>query len=170
MIAAFARAARVRIILDLDSVRAYVTDTLRVGTEEFVQREFLVPFIDVFFDFQVEQPVAPQRGNVVHYPVALRSRNEPGSVLAQFIVDTTGRARMTSFRVLQSTHPDFAIAVQHALSNFRFQPAMVNGRKVAQIVQQPFDFATDSVRDVLEAIREPSARTTRDLRPGRPIP
>jgi hypothetical protein len=159
------RAARVRIILDLDSVRSFVTDTMNVGIDDFVQREFLVPFIGVFLEFQVERPVAQQRGNVVHYPVALRNRNEPGSVIAQFIVDTSGRVRMSSFRVLQSSHPDFAIAVQHALPGFHFLPAVVNGRKVAQLVQQPFDFASDLTRDVVEPGRELVPRL-RDPRPG----
>ena len=37
----------------------------------------------------------------------LRSANVEGEVLAQFVVDTTGRADMSTFKVLKSTHELF---------------------------------------------------------------
>jgi TonB family protein len=160
------RAARVRVVFDLDSLRAFATDTMSVAEDGFVQREFLIPFVEVFLEFQVEQPVMQRPGNALRYPLRPRGRRESGAVLAQFIVDTSGLARMTSFRVLRSTHPDFVAAVQRALPSFHFLPAVVNGRKVAQLVQQPFDFATDS----LDSSRELYARPTISARPVRPSP
>ena len=61
-------------------------------------------------------------------------------MIAQFIVDTTGRAEPISFKVLRTTHELFAEAVRTALPKMRFIPAELGGRKVKQLVQQPFSF------------------------------
>jgi TonB family protein len=61
-------------------------------------------------------------------------------VLLQFVVDTTGRAAAGSTKVLRSTHDDFTKAVLLVLPSFRFNPAHVNDRPVAQLVQMPFHF------------------------------
>lgn len=95
-----------------------------------------------YFDFQVEKPVAPLPGGAgPRYPDILRSGGVEGQVLAQFVVDTTGRIEIPSFRVLRSDHAMFEQAVRQALPNMRFLPAEVGGRKVKQLVQQPFVFA-----------------------------
>ena len=77
----------------------------------------------------------------LRYPAAMRRANREGEVLAQFVVDTTGRAEMGSYKVLKTTHELFGNAVKNALSGMRFIPAEVGGRKVRQLVQQPFTFA-----------------------------
>ncbi len=95
-----------------------------------------------FFEFQVEKPVSQIAGaGSPRYPDMLRSAGVEGEVLAQFVVDTTGRADVGSFKVLKTTHDLFATAVKNALPNMRFSPAEVGGRKVKQLVQQPFTFA-----------------------------
>jgi hypothetical protein len=43
--------------------------------------------------------------------------------------------------VVRATHEIFVIAVRNALPNMRFVPAEVRGRKVRQLVQEPFVFA-----------------------------
>jgi protein TonB len=94
-----------------------------------------------YFDFQVEKQVAPAPGNPgPRYPDMLRSANVEGEVLVQFIVDTTGRVEMNSFKVLKSSHDLFTNAVRQALSGMRFYAAEIGGRKVKQLVQQPFNF------------------------------
>ena len=95
-----------------------------------------------YFEFQVEKQVAPLPNNPgPRYPDMLRSANVEGEVLAQFVVDTTGRAEMSSFKVLKSSHDLFTNAVKSALVNMRFYPAEVGGRKVKQLVQMPFQFS-----------------------------
>ena len=95
-----------------------------------------------YFEFQVEKQVAPLPNNPgPRYPDMLRSANVEGEVLAQFVVDTTGRADMSSFKVLKSSHDLFTNAVKSALANMRFYPAEVGGRKVKQLVQMPFQFS-----------------------------
>ena len=66
-----------------------------------------------YFEFQVEKQVSPYPGNAApRYPDMLRSANVEGEVLAQFVVDTTGRADMSTFKVLKSTHDLFTNAVK----------------------------------------------------------
>jgi protein TonB len=94
-----------------------------------------------FFEFQVEKPVTALPGSPPpRYPDILRQAGVEGEVLAQFIVDTTGRAEMNSFKVLKTSHDLFGNAVKNALPAMRFIPAEVGGRKVRQLVQQPFSF------------------------------
>jgi protein TonB len=95
-----------------------------------------------YFEFQVEKQVAPHANNPTpRYPDMLRSANVEGEVLAQFVVDTTGRADMSTFKVLKSSHDLFTNAVRAALPNMRFYAAEIGGRKVKQLVQMPFQFA-----------------------------
>ena len=75
------------------------------------------------------------------YPDMLRTAGIEGTVLAQFVVDTTGRAEMSTFKVLKSDNDLFSNAVKNALQRMRFLPAEVGGRKVKQLVQQPFQFS-----------------------------
>ena len=95
-----------------------------------------------YFEFQVEKQVSPLPGNPApRYPDMLRSANVEGEVLAQFVVDTTGRYEAGTFKVLKSSHELFTAAVKSALPNMKFYPAEVGGRKVKQLVQQPFTFS-----------------------------
>jgi TonB family protein len=102
---------------------------------------------ELFFEFQVETPVRPtERARGPRYPDAARAAGHEGEVLAQFVVDTAGRIETGSFRVLRSTHPLFSEAVRQGLSDLEFLPAEVGGRKVRQLVQQPFLFALSRQR------------------------
>ncbi len=94
-----------------------------------------------YFEFQVEKPAmqAPG-GRTPIYPDMLRSSNVEGEVLAQFVVDTSGRVQSGTFKVLKSSHDLFTAAVKNALPSMRFYPAEVGGKKVRQLVQQPFAF------------------------------
>lgn len=95
-----------------------------------------------YFEFQVEKQVQqiPGTGNL-RYPDMLRSANVEGEVLAQFVVDADGRYEAGTFKVLKSSHELFTQAVKNALPNMRFYAAEVGGKKVKQLVQQPFTFS-----------------------------
>ena len=100
---------------------------------------------NIYFDFQVEMPVSLLEGSVgPTYPQQLREARVQGVVLAQYVVDVTGRADMTTFKVLKSDHDSFSDAVRTALSEMQFNPALLGGQPVRQLVQQPFQFALDS--------------------------
>jgi periplasmic protein TonB len=94
-----------------------------------------------YFEFQVEKTAGtvPGQGAPV-FPPMLQSANVEGEVLAQFVVDTTGRVDMNSFKILKSTHEMFTQSVKNWLSHARYSPAEIGGRKVRQLVQQPFNF------------------------------
>ncbi len=93
----------------------------------------------IYFEFQVEKQVTQIPGTgVMRYPDMLRAARVEGSVLAQFVVDTSGQAEPGSLKILRSSHELFAQSVKDALPAMRFTPAEVGGRKVRQLVQQPF--------------------------------
>jgi TonB family protein len=96
-----------------------------------------------YFDYQVEATVKPKTGAGVapRYPDALRAANIEGTVLAQFVVDTSGQAVMETVKILKSAHDGFSAAVLAALPDIRFTPAQVGGRPVKQLVQMPFTFS-----------------------------
>ena len=95
-----------------------------------------------YFEFQVEQPVTPAPGSLSpRYPDLARQAGIEGEVLAQFVVDTTGRAEPSSLKILKSSHDLFIQSVKNALPEMRFVPAEVGGRKVKQLVQEPFSYS-----------------------------
>jgi protein TonB len=94
-----------------------------------------------YFEFQVEKPALAVPGNPApRYPDVLRESNVEGEVLAQFVVDTTGRADMKTFKILKSSHDLFTASVRQVLPSMKFYAAEVGGRKVKQLVQLPFAF------------------------------
>ena len=94
-----------------------------------------------FFEFQVEKPVVGAPGTChPRYPEELRLAGVTGTVQVQFIVGPDGRAEPESFRVLRTAHAGFTESVREALACMRFKPAELHGRKVRQLVQQPFTF------------------------------
>lgn len=90
----------------------------------------------------VEKAVMPRAGNPVpSYPSSLRGASIEGSVVARFVVDTTGRVEPKSISFAAATHPLFADAVRQALLRSRYLPAMIGDRPVRQLVEQRFAFA-----------------------------
>lgn len=88
----------------------------------------------------VDRPVVALPGTSPRYPSLLQSAGVEGEVRAQFVVDTLGRVEPGSVRILESTHENFSQAVRDALVRARFVPAEAGGRKVRQLVEQPFNF------------------------------
>ena len=110
--------------------RAAVTGTLPVNPDQ------------PYFAFQVTKSARQVPGSgQLHYPDELRSANIQGDVLAQFVVDENGRYEANSFKVLRSSHALFTQAVRDAVPDIRFIPAEYQGKRVKQIVQQPFTFS-----------------------------
>jgi TonB family protein len=74
------------------------------------------------------------------YPALLLSKGIAGYAFVRFVVDTLGAVDTISFRVVEATHPEFALAVQRALPGMRFRPALQQGHRVPQWVEQRFHF------------------------------
>ena len=92
-------------------------------------------------EFEVDSAATrdPASGGPV-YPDSLRLRGVQGEVLVEFAVDTTGHADSATFKVVESTHPEFAQAVRDALPRMLFTPAVTQGRRVRQLVRLPMKF------------------------------
>jgi periplasmic protein TonB len=94
-----------------------------------------------YFDFQVEKQAGSVPGSPTpEYPDMLKNAGVEGQVLAQFVVDTSGKADVSTFKVLKSDHEAFTDAVKRALPRMRFYAAEIGGHKVKQLVQEPFVF------------------------------
>jgi protein TonB len=94
-----------------------------------------------YLDFQVEKPAKVKISVAPSYPERLLSAKVEGEVLVQFVVDEKGVADMGSFKVIRSTNTEFTDAVKRAVRSTTFVPAEHSGRKVRQIVQQPYAFS-----------------------------
>ncbi len=94
-----------------------------------------------FFDFQVDQAVKVKSSRPPLFPERLRNTNFDGTVIVQFVVDESGSAQMNTFKVVKSTDNDLTESVRRAVSGSSYFPAEFHGRKVKQLVQQPFKFA-----------------------------
>jgi TonB family protein len=94
-----------------------------------------------FSDIEVDSAVVRDSTSAgPEYPPLMLAKGIEGSVLASFIVDTTGRPDLTSFIALEATHPEFTEAVRLALPKMKFRPAMMAGVRVRQLVEQRFGF------------------------------
>ena len=93
-----------------------------------------------YFEFQVDRQARAASVPAPEYPPSLRTPGAAGRVIARFIVGADGRVEPGSFRALQSTAPEFSEAVRVALERATYTPAELKGRKVRQVVMQPFSF------------------------------
>ena len=93
-----------------------------------------------YMEFQVEKPVEKIGGDAPEYPSSLRDSGVEGQVLAQFVVGENGRYQGGSLKILSSSNPAFTAAVKDALPRMKFSAAQIGGKKVAQLVQMPFQF------------------------------
>jgi TonB family protein len=78
------------------------------------------------------------------YPDSLYAFRISGEVVAQFVVDTTGQVLLDTFTPVSSTHPAFTEAVRRSLRHSRFQPAVLQGRRVRQVMVLPYRFVMES--------------------------
>lgn len=106
----------------------------------------MVASLKVYTPDQVD---IPARGDSLSrpqpaYPEALLFSGEPGHVLSEFVVDTLGHVELETVGVILSTDPKFTDAVRRVLPDWAYAPAMLNGKRVRQLVQQSFQFVVDS--------------------------
>ncbi len=119
-----------------------------------------------YFEFQVEKQAAPNPINPQpRYPSLLRAAHVEGEVLVQFVVDTTGRPDVSTFKVLKSTHDLFAQSVKAVLPNMKFYPAEVGGKAVKQLVQMPFQFKLSHSTATTSGVQIPQPSNSR-RKPG----
>jgi TonB family protein len=89
----------------------------------------------------VEQPPRQIIGTgTLRYPDAMRRANREGIVQARFVVDENGVVDVSTFKTITSSDTAFTEAVRAALPTLRFHPALSGGKRVKQVVEQPFTF------------------------------
>jgi TonB family protein len=95
----------------------------------------------VFTELDVDSVVVRSQSSAAPvYPLDLLAKHVEGTVVARYIVDTTGFADTSSFIVMSSTDSAFIRSVRDALPYMRFSPAKIGTHKVRQLVEQPFTF------------------------------
>jgi TonB family protein len=117
----------------------------RQRTEESVplaEVERMVAQQTVFTADQVSVPAAllGDGGGARVYPDSLWTAAVPGRAVAEFIVGEDGRVEVGTVSIASATHPYFASAARAALDRAVFNPALLNGRPVRQLVDLPFHF------------------------------
>lgn len=93
-----------------------------------------------YMEFQVEKPVQKIGGEAPEYPSFLKDQGVEGQVLAQFVVNESGRYEPGTLKILNSSNAAFTAAVKDALPRMKFSAAQIGGKKVQQLVQMPFQF------------------------------
>jgi protein TonB len=91
-------------------------------------------------DATVDTPVRAIAERAPAYPEMLRAAGISGSVRVQFVVDTTGRAELSSVRVIESSHELFTRSVLASLRQARFTPGEVSARRVRTLVERSYRF------------------------------
>jgi len=116
------------------------TDPMRSGKPS-QDLEALLASLTVFTVDQVDNK-AQLTGNDlwVTYPPPLFAEGIGGSVMAEFVVDTTGKVEEGTFGIVSSTNPLFSEAVREAVESATYSPAQRHSLKVRQLIQQPFSF------------------------------
>jgi len=74
------------------------------------------------------KPLQPPRGG---YPRGVIRRDGTTRVKVSVVVDTAGKADMTTFAVVETTHPWLASNVKGLIPRWTFTPAVKNGCRVA---------------------------------------
>ena len=72
------------------------------------------------------------------YPVALKRAKVTGSVVMQFIIDTSGDVRDPV--VMKSTHREFEAPALEAVSKWKFRPGKVGNKAVNSRMEQEIEF------------------------------
>jgi hypothetical protein len=135
----------------LDSPRSYIGRQSRTSnsvTSAPIDSALIIPlFLLRLPSLSVRRDTQQQPGTgVLHYPVGLRSKGIQGEAVGAFVIGSDGLAEQASFYARRATHPNFAQAVEEALSSFRFTPLVIGGCAVRSIVQQPFTFTLAPMR------------------------
>ena len=76
----------------------------------------------------------------LHYPPELRGSGISQNVRLMFIVDSTGKVRPSSVRLIGAAHPAFAKIAITSLLAAEFRPAERHGQPVPSYMFQDFGF------------------------------
>lgn len=138
-------------------------DTLTLTADSVFRKLFVLEFppaLEIVLNDSVDTPVVPLGMLRARFPEDLAERGFEGSVVVRFVVDTTGRADMATFRIVRSTDDAFSRAVRESVRSARFRPASSRGRKVPQLVTRTFNFCRPRLLTVTLRGSPPPRRPT----------
>jgi protein TonB len=95
---------------------------------------------ETYLEAEVDDPVNPINIPRPRYPPVMQQAGITGSVDVQYVVDTTGHAERSSWKVLRSTNKAFEEPAREAIMKGVFKPARIRGKAVRQLVQQKISF------------------------------
>lgn len=95
---------------------------------------------ETYLEAEVDDPVAILSAPKPRYPPVMQSAGIAGRVEVQYVVDTTGHAEPSSWRVLKSSNKAFEEPAREAIMKAVFKPARIRGQAVRQLVQQAISF------------------------------
>lgn len=100
----------------------------------------------VYSTLQVDQPPALLSAPPLDrdYPTLLRQAGIKGRVVIEAVIDTTGKAELTSIEVVQTPHPGFNEAAKRWMTRALFRPARKDGKPVRVLVRQAIDYSLTS--------------------------
>jgi len=75
------------------------------------------------------------------YPPILQQAGVEGRVLAEFVIDTAGRAEPASLRIVQSTNRAFEPSAREVVLKSIYRPGRMHGEPVRVLVQVPVTFS-----------------------------
>lgn len=94
----------------------------------------------------VDEPVRVLTESQPRYPSSLRAMGVGGAVVMEFVVDTSGRADLTTARVISSGDERFTAAVRAAIRETRFVAGRYKGHAVRTLVRREFRFELEGAR------------------------
>ena len=100
----------------------------------------------VYSTLEVDQPPALLSAPPLDrdYPTLLRQAGITGRVVIEAVIDTTGKAELTSIEVVQTPHPGFNEAAKRWMTRALFRPARKDGKAVRVLVRQAIDYSLTS--------------------------
>ena len=121
------------------------TDPITSTPTPSVDLQSLIAQLAVFNADQVDRRAILDTTRLLElsFPPPLFAAGIQGLVIAEFVVDTTGRVESGTVGIVSSTAPLFTEAVRVALESASYVPAIKNGHVVRQFVQQPFEFSVN---------------------------
>jgi TonB family protein len=121
------------------------TDPITATPTPSVDLQSLIAEMSVFNADQVDRRATLDTTRLLQlsFPPPLFAAGVQGLVIAEFVVDTSGRVESGTVGIVSSTAPLFTDAVRVALESAAYIPAVKNGHAVRQFVQQPFEFSVN---------------------------
>jgi TonB family protein len=132
-------------VTEFDGPTGIADDVLHLGFGRRGSRSVSAARYSAFDEAGVERQARPAPENrLPRYPYQMLSRGIQTQFEVTFVVDTSGVIDQGTVEWPLAVERDFRRAVADVMSKWRFVPAQIGGRRVRQMVSQPFQFRLDS--------------------------